>query len=134
MNTLIAIVCFVFSLFGVDLGSRTIVDRIHVDGADTLYSKVVAQPGITRFECVHSASGQCYYTVYPRACSSTPVPASASTGLRARDCLSNPVERFALATGDSRRIPALPGSRLCVSAEARITESDCDAPEMIAAR
>ena len=134
MNTLIAIVCFVFSLFGVDLGSRTIVDRIHVDGADTLYSKVVAQPGVTRFECLHSASGQCYYTVYPRACAPTSVSATGSARMRTNGCLSRPVERFALATGDSRRIPALPGSRLCVSAEARITGSECDAPEMIAAR
>ena len=132
MNTFIAIVCFVLSLFGVDIGSHTFVDRIRADGADTLYSKVVAQPDATRFECVRSASGQCYYTVFPREC--TPASASGPAGTRTEDCLSKPVLRFALANGGSRRIPALHGLRLCVSAAAGSVGPDCNLPELMASR
>ena len=132
MNTLIAIVCFVLSLAGVDVGSHTVVDRIRIDGADTLYSKVVARPDVTRFECVHSASGQCYYSVYPRQCTSRSAAVSAAT--RTQGCRSQPLERFVLATGDSRQIAALPGFRLCVSAEQDIAAAGCEVPELLAYR
>ena len=40
MNILIAAVYTVLALFGSDLGSQTLVDRIRVDGTDVLISKV----------------------------------------------------------------------------------------------
>ena len=134
MKTFLAIIMYSLSLFGIDIGSHTFVDRIRVDGADTLYSKVVTQPTGTRFECLRSESGQCYYTVYPRDCTPTSTPTSASADPRAQHCLSKPVEHFALAKGDSRQIPALHGFRLCVSAEAGSVGPDCDMPELMAAR
>jgi hypothetical protein len=134
VQTLIAFVYFVLALFGCDLGSHTSIDRIRVGGVDTLYSKVVAQPVVTRFECRRSASGQCYYTLFPRDCTPASVSAPGPTGARTADCLSRPVERFALAAGGSRQIPALPRFRLCVSAEAQLTGPDCDMPKPMAAR
>jgi hypothetical protein len=129
MNTLSTLVYFVLSLLGVDLGSHVYVDRIRSDGADTLYSKVVAQPTSTRFECLRSASGECYYTVFVRGCPATS-GSPASIDEPVRDCQSRPVERFALAKGGSRQMPALPAFRLCVSTEAARTGSDCDASAM----
>jgi hypothetical protein len=120
MQVLIAAVYAVLALFGSDLGSQTFIDRIRVDGADVLVSKVVTQPVVTRFECVRSTSGRCYYTVFRRDCAST-----ASAGTSRDGCLSTPVTRFALAKGDLRRIPALPEFRLCVSGEASIATADC---------
>ena len=122
MNILIAAVYTVLALFGSDLGSQTFVDRIHVDGNEVLVSKVVTQPVVTRFECVRSASGRCYYTLVPRDCAST----STSSGTRADGCLSTPVRHFALADGDRRRMSALPGFRLCVSADASVAGPDCE--------
>ena len=124
MQVLIAAVYAVLALFGSDLGSQTFIDRIRVDGADVLVSKVVTQPVVTRFECVRSASGRCYYTVFRRDCASTP----AAAGTRRDGCRSTPVTRFALDKGDLRRIPALPAFRLCVSDEASIATADCRPP------
>ena len=124
MNILIAAVYTVLALFGSDLGSQTFVDRIRVDGADVLVSKVVTQPVVSRFECVRSASGQCYYTLFPRDCASTST--ATSSGARATGCLSTPVTQFALARGDRRRISALPGFRLCVSTDASVAGPDCE--------
>jgi hypothetical protein len=121
MNILIAAVYSVLALFGSDLGSQTFVDRIRVDGADVLVSKVVTQPVVTRFECLRSTSGRCYYTLFPRDCAPTSTPHSYG-------CRSTPVEQFALANGDRRQIQALPDFRVCVSPDATIAGPDCALP------
>ena len=134
MNAFATLVYFVLSLFGVDLGSHVTIDRVHADGADTLYSKVVARPTVTRFECVRSASGQCYYTLYPRDCASTHGPASGAAGKRDQGCLSTPVQRFAVVRGGSHQITALPDVRVCVGADASSMGPDCDRSAGIASR
>lgn len=138
MNKFIALYYFLLSLFGCDIGGSTFVHRASIDGRDTLYSKVVAQPGVARFECLRSASGQCHYTVFPGTCSSAPIPApgpaTRSTSRRSGRCPSGPVERFAIANGDSRRIAALPRFRVCVSADSGTRGPDCELPEPLAAR
>ena len=126
MDTLLAILFYALSLFGIDVGSHTRVDRIRSNGTDVLYSKVVAQPTVTRFECLRSESGQCYYTVYTRDCSN---PAKAAGG-RVPRCAS--VDRFALALGDARQMAARPGLRMCVSADAHAPDADCGAAEAVA--
>jgi hypothetical protein len=122
MDTILAIVFYALSLFGIDIGSHTRVDRIRSNDTDVLYSKVIAQPTGTRFECLRSASGQCYYTVYASDCGTAAKPA--------QGCAS--VDRFALARGGARQMTARPGLRMCVSAEAHARVSDCDASEAIA--
>ncbi len=130
MNKLIALCYFVLSLYGCDVGGNTFVHRTHVGGADTLYSKVVTQPGVARFQCLRSASGQCYYTLFPRDCASTP----GATGKRSASCQSEPVKHFAIAIGDSRWIAALQNFSLCVSAEDATPGPDCEVLEPMAAR
>ena len=118
MKTFLAVIAYALSLFGIDVGSKIRIDHIQDNGTDVLYSEVVAQPTGTRFECVRSASGQCYYTVIRRQCVSTP-------GTPAIDCTAQPAERFALAKGDSRHVTTLEGFRMCVSAEAEAASPDC---------
>jgi hypothetical protein len=129
VNKLIAVFYFVLSLYGFDVGS-TIVDRINIDGSQALHSQVVAQPGIARFECLRSASGRCYYTLYPRKCA----PESAPTGKRNDRCPAGPVRRFAVANGSSHQVTGLQRYRMCVSAEDRIPGPNCEMPAPIAAR
>ena len=129
MNRLIAVFYFVLSLYGFDVGS-TIVHRISVDGSQALHSKVVAQPGVARFECLRSASGQCYYTLYPRACASKGT-AAGKAGIR---CPSGPLRHFAIAEGDSRQIPGLQPFRPCVSADDGNPVADCELPGPLARR
>lgn len=128
MDTLLAVVFYALSLFGIDIGSHTRVDRIQSNGTDVLYSKVVAQPTVTRFECLRSASGQCYYTVYAPDCAAA--PAAEATPKVKPDCAA--VDRFALARGDARQMTARPGVRMCVSAEAHAATPDCNASVALA--
>lgn len=121
-----ALLYFVLSLFGCDVGRSTFVDRVVVDGASTLSSRATVEAGVARFDCLRSASGHCYYTVFPREC-----VASATDGKADATCLSKPIGRFAVANGDSRQVTGLSDFRLCVSdkdgapgAGCRLSDSD----------
>lgn len=133
MNKLIALFYFVLSLYGCDVGGSTFVHR-SVGGTDVLYSSVPAQPGVARFVCLRSDSGQCHYTLFPRACASTPASASTSGIDRIARCPADQVQRFAVAEGRSRRIPELQRFRLCVGAADGEPGTDCEMPEPIATR
>ncbi len=130
MNKLIALCSFALSLYGCDVGDSTFVHRVTGYGADTLYSTVTAQSGVARFDCLSSASGQCYYTLFPRDCAAP--RAHASAGKRSAYCAA-PVERFVVAQGDSRQVPGLPRFRPCVSAQAATPRPDCAVPTPVAA-
>ena len=119
MKAAIALVLYVLSLCGIDVSNETRIDRIVSNGTDILYSRVEARPNSTRFECLRSASGQCYYTVFPKQCAT-------ASGRPPVECLTKPVERFALVRGASRRMPSLAPSSVCVSADAKVRGPGCD--------
>jgi len=116
-----ALLYFVLSLFGCDVGRSTFVDRIVHDGATALDSRTVVEAGVARFECIRSASGQCYYTLFPRDCSAAD---KKDTG-----CLARPIRQFAVADGDTRQIAGLRDFRLCVSDENVVAGTGCSTPK-----
>jgi hypothetical protein len=118
-----ALLYFVLSLFGCDVGRSTFVDRIGDDGVHALYSRATVEAGVARFECLRSASGHCYYTVLPRDCDAG-----------RRGCSDEPLRRFAVANGDSRQIVGLHDFRLCVSDRDATPEADCRLPQPTVAR
>lgn len=120
-----ALLYFMLSLFGVDAGRSTFVDRVVVDGAYALSSKATVEAGVARFECLRSASGHCYYTLFPRQC-----PTSSATGA----CLAKPIERFVVANGDSRQLTGLNDFRLCVSDKDETPGTACHPPQPMASR
>lgn len=126
MNKLIAIVSFALSLYGCDVGGSTYVHRSSADGNDVLYSKVVAKPGFTRFECLASASGQCHYTLYAGDCPPPSTQGSSNTPPPAHGCQPKRAKHFALASGDSRRMPTLSRFRMCVSTDSKAAIPGCD--------
>ena len=128
MTKLLTLCYFLLSLYGCDVAGSTWVHRASSNGSDILHSKVVAQPGVARFECLRSASGQCHYTLFPRTCAATAkrVPDS--------DCPSEPIAQFSIANGDSRLMPGLQRFRLCVSARDGAPGAGCDPAEPIASR
>jgi hypothetical protein len=130
VNKLIALCYFVLSLYGCDVGGSTFVHRTQVGGTDTLYIERGAQPGVARFDCLRSASGRCYYTLFPRECA----PAHVPTGKRIDRCPTEPVRHFAIANGGSHQVAGLQRFRMCVSAEDGTPGPDCGRPEPIAAR
>ena len=130
MNKLIALCYFALSLYGCDVGGNTFVHHTRQDGTETLYSKVTAQPGVARFKCLRSASGQCHYTLYPGSCT----PTAGVTGKHNANCQPEPPERFAIAIGESHQVATVQGYRLCVSAEAGVPGIHCEVLEPMAAR
>ena len=128
MTKLLSLCYFLLSLYGCDVAGNTYVHRASSNGNDILHSKVVAQPGVARFECLRSASGQCHYTLFPRRCASTAARGPDS------DCPSEPIAHFSIANGDSRLMPGLQRFRLCVSAKGGAPGPGCDPAEPIASR
>lgn len=124
-RNLTATVYFLLSLFGCDGGGTTLITRASVDGEDALYSKASLRAGIARFECISSASGRCYYTLLPRACT----PARVAKGSAADKCSAQPIEHFAMAAGDSREIVGLPAQfDVCVSQGGEPQTTGCMRP------
>ena len=128
MTKLLSLCYFLLSLYGCDVAGSTWVHHTSSNGNDILHSKVVAQPGVARFECLRSASGQCHYTLFPRTC--------AATAARVPDsgCPSEPIAHFSIANGDSRLLPGLRRFRLCVSARDKASGAGCEPAEPIASR
>lgn len=124
-----ALFFYVLSLFGCDVGRDTFVDRISIDGAQSLYSKATVEAGVARFECLRSVSGQCHYTVFPRECDAATPSAKDKV-----DCTSRPIEQFAVANGDSRQIAGLRDFRLCVSDGRAAPAPGCQASQPPVAR
>lgn len=108
MNRLIALFYFVLSLVGLDVGGSSFEHRATANGTDVLLSRAHVQAGVARFDCVHSASGECHYIVLPKACAATDAvdpPAG---------CAQDPIARFTLAQGESHQVSGLQSFRLCV--------------------
>ena len=115
VKTALAILLWTLSLFGIEVGSQIRIDRIRANDTDVLYSRVIARPTGTRFECLRSASGQCYYTLFAPECTPGDVT----------KCDGTPVDHFALAKGGSRQIASLSTVRVCVSVDATAARPDC---------
>ena len=118
MKTVLAIILWTLSLFGIEVGSHVRVDHILAQDTDVLTGRVVARPAATRVDCVRSASGQCYYTVFADAC--TPMPAAHDGRC------DQPIDHFALANGQRRKLTTLANVRVCVRADATVARPDCD--------
>lgn len=124
---LTALLYFVLSLLGLDVGRSTVVDRISIDGVQAVYSRATVEAGVARFECVRSRSGHCYYTLFPGDCA-TP------SGQRSPTCLDAPLQRFAVADGNTRQIVGLRAFRVCVSDHDATPDAGCRALEPAATR
>ena|SRR6185312_12318405 len=123
MHYLIALICFVLALFGLDgAGSHTIVSRSTVNGIDVLYSKARIIADIVDVTCVRSASGSCHYRLLEHDCT---VPRARSTTASA--CPPDAARQFAVAAGASRQLAGLPGNfMLCVGQDSKSAGADCE--------
>lgn len=111
MTKLIALLQFLLALAGVHVGGTDWTSNIH-DHGQVLSSRVHAQDGVARFECIDSSSGRCHYTLYPDACAG-------------KTCADTPLRQFSVASGDSRQFAGLAGFRPCVDVEGAVLRPDC---------
>lgn len=112
MTKLIALLQFLLALAGCSPGGTTWTSRVD-DGRVALHSKASVQDGVARFECVRSSSGACHYTLYPDACDGEAA------------CQLAPLQRFSVASGDSRQLTGMVGFRPCVRLDDALPGADC---------
>lgn len=112
MDTLLALLAFLASLFGYGDRHDTVVHRITDGGVDRLLSRATLLEGSARFECLRSASGTCHYLVLPPRC------------LAPERCAERG-RRFDVAAGASRQVAALSAFRLCVDGRLPIDARQC---------
>lgn len=94
---------------------QTIVVRSKVNGDWRIDSTVRIDNGIVHFECLHSASGRCHYTLFSGC---TQVAGSAS-------CNGKLLQHFSIAVDTQRTIEGLSDFKLCVSHLADPMRPDC---------
>ena len=128
MSKLIALLQFLLALSGVQVGGTSFSDRISVNGHDTLYSRAQVKDGVAQFACLTSATGLCHYTLFRLDC----LP-QASVAANA-DCLTDPIQRFTVASGNNEQRVGLPEFHLCVRADDALPTPDCKLAEPIARR
>ena len=119
MRFLISLFSFLCTLLGwhPQPGTTTLTFS-SVDGVGIHSTKARVSAGNARFECLRSATGVCHYVVFVSDCSK-------AKGVHAA-CDTTVVERFSLASGDTRELKALPvGARHCLSHDAMPTAPDC---------
>lgn len=112
MTKLVALLQFLLALAGCSPGGTTWTSRVE-DGRVALQSKASVQDGVARFECVKSSSGTCHYTLYPDACGGDAA------------CQLAPLQRFSVASGDSRQLTGMVGFRPCVRLDDTLPAADC---------
>ena len=130
MELLTTLLQIALALFGVDMASSTHTHRDRIDGIDTLYSIATVESGIAHFECLASASGRCYYTVFPASCADTP----SLSGTRINRCEPMAPRQFALSAGSERVIAGLAVEARCVRGDEDSVAADCKRPDTLASR
>lgn len=92
-----------------------------INGADVLHSVITeSTPGVAKFECAKSTSGNCYYTVFTNDCRAAANDAAATT------CTTRQIEVFSLAKGESKELAGLPsGFQHCVSQDTKPVAPGC---------
>lgn len=101
----------------------TYVVRSKVNGAWQVDARARVEGGIARFECRHSASGTCHFTLFDAsALDAVRVPCGADADV---DCTGKILKRFAVPVAGHATLNGLSGFRLCASHLPRIVRPDC---------
>ena len=115
MRNILAMLYYLFAVVGCS-GGRVTEIRSETDGHDILHGRVEVSAEVTKFECLTSSSGQCYFSLFDPSCTDPAVTCG------------KPPERFALAEGASREIVGLPaGFKPCIDTAGKAMQVDCKA-------
>lgn len=113
----LALSCLLALLAACDPAGQTFAIRAKADGVWQIDARARVGGGIAEFECLHSASNRCYYTLFGRGC--------ASAGEDSTQCSAKVLEHFSLAVDSSRALKGLSDFRLCVSHRPGQVRPDC---------
>jgi len=88
---------------------------VNADGGPT-GQRVMRSTGTAKFQCVQSASGQCFYALYTSRCHSL----EGTGGKAATSCTHQVIEEFSVPVGQTRELHQLPnGYQQCMRADAK---------------
>ena len=108
---------------------QVLVVRTRADGAWQIDARARIAGGLAVFECLHSASRNCYFTLFDKGC--------VSGGGCTTRCSAKILERFSLTVDSRRALQGLSDFRRCVSHRPGQMRPDCsfaDAAAPIARR
>ena len=112
---LLLLVPLLACLAACNLDGRTVVVRSKVDHMWRIDARVRVADGLAVFECFHSASGRCHYTLFGYC-----TPMAGSTG-----CSGKVLEHFSIAVDSREVLHGLSDFKLCVSDRAGQAQPDC---------
>lgn len=115
-----ALSCLFAALFTVAAcapAGQTLVVRSKEGGRWQVDARVRIVGGIAAFECLHSASNRCYFTLFQQGCAS-------GSGSSTR-CSATVLEHFSLAVDTRRALHGLSDFRMCVSHRPGQVRPDC---------
>lgn len=101
-------------------GGQLITVRTARDGALEIDARAKVGGGLAVFECLHSASNRCYFTLFPRGCA----PGDGSTG-----CSASMLGHFSVAVDGRHAVRGLSAFRMCVSTRPGQLRPDCSLDE-----
>lgn len=121
-----ALSCLLATLFTVAacVPGQTVVVRTKDDGRWQVEARARIVGGIAAFECLHSASNRCYFTLFQRGC--------ASDDGSSTQCSATVLEHFSLAVDTNRALQGLSDFRMCVSHRPGQARPDCSFEERTA--
>jgi hypothetical protein len=113
----LALSCLLAFLAACDHAGQTFAIRAEVDGVWQIDARARVGGGIAVFECLHSASNRCYYTLFAKGCAA----ADGST----TQCSGKVLEHFSLAVNSRRSLHGRSDFRMCVSHRPGQMRPDC---------
>lgn len=113
----LALSCLLATLAACGDAGQTLVVRASIDGQWQIDARARIAGGLAVFECLHSASKRCYFTLFGKAC--------ASGGNSSTRCSVEVLEHFSLAVDARRAIKGLSDFRMCVSHRPGQVRPDC---------
>ena len=103
----LALSCLLALLAACDPAGQTFAIRAKADGVWQIDARARVGGGIAEFECLHSASNRCYYTLFAKGCAA----AEGST----TQCSAKVLAHFSVAVDSRRSLQGLSDFRMCVS-------------------
>ena len=108
-------------LTGCNYAPSTSITTTTINGKNVLHSIVTTPaPGVTKFECAESASGNCNYAVFTNVCAAAANDATTTT------CTTRLINEFTLAMGEAKELAGLPADfKHCVNQDLRPAAPAC---------
>jgi hypothetical protein len=113
----LALSCLLAMLAACSNGGQTYIVRSKANGQWQIDARARVAGGLAVFECLHSASNRCWFTLFDKGC--------ASGGNSSTQCSVQLLKHFSLSVDSRRALQGLSDFRMCVSHRPGQMQPDC---------